>query len=978
MRKAFTRIVLCFSIMVFLSFLSVLPVYGGTTVSQGVLVVAHGVDDPNWTGPVWEAVYELKANLPYPVALGFLEFVGPDIPEAVEELNIAGVNKIIAVPLFISSFSNHIEEIKYILKLRETLPGEESLEQANPQGEVVLTPAIDDHSLMAEVLTEQFKRLSQDPSAETGVLAAHGSDNEEGQQGWVKNLASLAKQIQTQLAKGEKELKKIRAGFIFEGLTPSLREAVYQAVYEDGATALVVPVMVSEGYFTGRKIPGLLKEFPAGAYRYPEEGQRALITFKKSYANRIVEWRAANELWPRPEVQKDGVTTELTLDRCQEIARDAGKGYPCSVLAFRLAGVALPALWPDGPAAADDLLVVSLLPPEAGSKPVFDYLAGPAEVKYFGKWKKLTPLSPSFILANKATGETVFIHVKPDTFGGEDFFALRNKVVNGQASPEEQAALKARLDLLLKNLLTKPAETIFTWKKAPPLSVFSPDGAPLKFSYADLAVEEDKLCLCGSFGFRALGESFAALYKGEQPRQGGFAVRTAWATDCTREILPLVAGEGNYTLLEHKPLTAADFYYEVTDKAASLTVFVKGKPQLFPEDFFALRSKCKQGTATPEEKARFMELREQVIWSLLFKPTDEIFSAYTYIEGISGGGGGGAPAPAAEKVEKPVQSETVTIAEVPGKVKVRVPAGAVEGANAVIKAEVMGNEKAAGAGMPLLSKVVDITLKNGALTGGITITLYFDKSGLAKDQEPAAFSYDEKDGRWVRLEGTIDLEKGTVTVMVDHLTLFAVFAVSKEAPKPEAITFKDMKGHWAANVVSRLAGMGLISGYPDGAFRPDREMNRAEVAALLVRALKPAPATRKDLQELSRKMADAAAIPTWALDAAAVAVREDLVKGCPQPDGTVTFEANRPISRVEMAALMVRILEKKTGTVTPAELKFTDAGTIPDWAKASVGSAVAKGIVAGYPDGTFRAEKPVKRAEAAAFVLRLLEAAGNR
>lgn len=425
-----------------------------------------------------------------------MEGVEPDIPAAVEDLNAAGVNKIVAVPLFISSYSNHIEEIKYILGLREDLPGEEHeepLERARPQGEVVLTRAIDDHPLLAEVLAEQIGLLVENAGSEIGVLAAHGSDSEEGQIGWVDNLASLGKQIQERLANKGTPLKGIKYGFLFEGLTPSLREAVYEAIYTDGATALVVPVMVSEGYFTGRKVPGILKEFPDGAYRYPEAGQRALVTFKKSYANRIVDWRAANELWPRQEVKKDGETTVLTLDKCQEIAQNAGKGYPCSVLAFRLASVALPALWPDSPVVADDLMVVSFLPSEDGSKPVFDYLAGTADVKYLGNWKKITPVSPTFIFVNKATGETVFIPLRQDAFGGEDFFDLRNKVVSGQASPEEKAVLEARLDLLLKNLLTRPAETIFAWKKVSPLGVSSPEGALLKFSYADLAVEEEQV-----------------------------------------------------------------------------------------------------------------------------------------------------------------------------------------------------------------------------------------------------------------------------------------------------------------------------------------------------------------------------------------------------------------------------------------------------------------------------------------------------
>jgi hypothetical protein len=81
----------------------------------------------------------------------------------------------------------------------------------------------------------------------------------------------------------------------------------------------------------------------------------------------------------------------------------------------------------------------------------------------------------------------------------------------------------------------------------------------------------------------------------------------------------------------------------------------------------------------------------------------------------------------------------------------------------------------------------------------------------------------------------------------------------------------------------------------------------------------------------------------------------------------MTFEAARLVSRVEMAVLAMRVVEKKTGTVTPTKAdEFSDAGVIPDWARASVAAAVAKEIVAGFPDDTFRAE-------AAEMVHRLLD-----
>ena len=257
--------------------------------SPGVLILAHGAGDPIWTVPLWEAANELKENLPYPVAIGFLEYDEPDIPDAVEQLNAVGVNKIVAVPLFISSYSNHIEEIKYILGLRKDLPDpDEDLERASPAGEVILIPAVDDHPLMAEVLTEQIKPLIKDPAHEVVVLAAHGSDSEEGKIGWKNNLESLGQQIQKRLAAQGTPVKGIRYGYVFEGPTPSLRKAVDEAINTDGATALVVPVMVSEGFFTGRMIPNILKEFADDIYRYPEPGQRALLTFKKAMP--IVLW----------------------------------------------------------------------------------------------------------------------------------------------------------------------------------------------------------------------------------------------------------------------------------------------------------------------------------------------------------------------------------------------------------------------------------------------------------------------------------------------------------------------------------------------------------------------------------------------------------------------------------------------------------------------------------------------------------------
>jgi len=66
----------------------------------GILVIAHGSPSEDWCSPVRDAVSEV--DLPYPVELGFLEFVPNEtINDAVEKLDHAHVTKIIAVPLFV-------------------------------------------------------------------------------------------------------------------------------------------------------------------------------------------------------------------------------------------------------------------------------------------------------------------------------------------------------------------------------------------------------------------------------------------------------------------------------------------------------------------------------------------------------------------------------------------------------------------------------------------------------------------------------------------------------------------------------------------------------------------------------------------------------------------------------------------------------------------------------------------------------------
>jgi hypothetical protein len=51
----------------------------------------------------------------------------------------------------------------------------------------------------------------------------------------------------------------------------------------------------------------------------------------------------------------------------------------------------------------------------------------------------------------------------------------------------------------------------------------------------------------------------------------------------------------------------------------------------------------------------------------------------------------------------------------------------------------------------------------------------------------------------------------------------------------------DIKGHWAESIIRQAIAEGWVKGYPDGTFKPDKPMTRAESVALVVAAMKKAP-----------------------------------------------------------------------------------------------------------------------------------------
>ncbi|MGD0153706.1 MAG: S-layer homology domain-containing protein [Thermacetogeniaceae bacterium] len=198
----------------------------------------------------------------------------------------------------------------------------------------------------------------------------------------------------------------------------------------------------------------------------------------------------------------------------------------------------------------------------------------------------------------------------------------------------------------------------------------------------------------------------------------------------------------------------------------------------------------------------------------------------------------------------------------------------------------------------------------------------------------------------------------------------AVSASSITSTSGVSVKFNDLQGHWAAGAVARLAGMGLVSGYPDGTFQPDKTITRAEAAVVLSGMLALSPAGETDLLQFI----DINGLPLWARPAIASLTRAGILGGLPQQDGTLILAVQEPVSRAEISCMIANAIVKQLGPVKAVSLTFADSNRIPSWAMSGVEIAVSKKIISGYPDGTFQANRLVTRAEAATMFNGLLDA----
>jgi hypothetical protein len=176
-------------------------------------------------------------------------------------------------------------------------------------------------------------------------------------------------------------------------------------------------------------------------------------------------------------------------------------------------------------------------------------------------------------------------------------------------------------------------------------------------------------------------------------------------------------------------------------------------------------------------------------------------------------------------------------------------------------------------------------------------------------------------------------------------------------------TFSDVPpSHWAFGYIETIANSGLTVGYPDGTYRPTNQVTRAEMAVFLLKGIHgesyvpPTPDGSHPFSDISGHWAEA-----WIEQL----YDEGMTAG--YPDGT--YRPGNQVTRAEIAVLLL-VAKHGSGYTPPAangSHPFSDIGS--HWANAWIEQLYDEGLTAGYPDGTFRPNNPVTRAEMAVFLV---------
>jgi hypothetical protein len=210
---------------------------------------------------------------------------------------------------------------------------------------------------------------------------------------------------------------------------------------------------------------------------------------------------------------------------------------------------------------------------------------------------------------------------------------------------------------------------------------------------------------------------------------------------------------------------------------------------------------------------------------------------------------------------------------------------------------------------------------------------------------------------------------GAALVALGTVSGVASTLVTTTPAAAQQANFSDVSfGYWARPFIERLAQENIIAGFPDGTFKPNQPVTRAQFAAIVQQAFD---------QPETRSAPNFPDVPAnfWARNVISGAYSSGFMSG--YPDGR--FQPAQEIPRVQALVSLANGLSfAPQGSVNDALGLYRDEGEVPRYAQEAVAAATQRNMVVNYPTpNVLNPQRPATRAEVAAFVYQALVAQGK-
>lgn len=238
------------------------------------------------------------------------------------------------------------------------------------------------------------------------------------------------------------------------------------------------------------------------------------------------------------------------------------------------------------------------------------------------------------------------------------------------------------------------------------------------------------------------------------------------------------------------------------------------------------------------------------------------------------------------------------------------------------------------------------------------VILKFKLAANAANSDLLGIYYlNESTKKWEYVGGKKNADNTTIETALSHNSKYGVLEYTK--------TYTDVPStHWAFNTIQALSAKQVVEGITEDKFGPTQTTTRAQFVTMLVRAI------GIETTGASTAFADVAQ-GAWYSEAIATAVQAGIVKGI---DDT-HFAPNASITREQMAVLLIRAYEYKSGVILFKSDKlslYEDGDQVASWAYSEVNKAIAAGLMTGRDDDHFVPQAATVRAETAQAINNLL------